>query len=154
MKAITAQLIQFIRLNSAILLLPIIIVFVVRTVEYLTLPIDSNSLNASLFRSFTYSIEFDLIFLANFYLLSFIPFLLLYLISKRLFIFFYKVFLLLITFSFLFLTHFFIPVVFYLITPFFILALVNCFLLSVEKLKKSLGNIFGFIYVHCLCLFI
>lgn len=107
MKKITTPIIQFIKLNSALLLLPIIIVFVIRIMEYLTLPIDSSSLNSTLFRSFTYSLEFDLIFLAIFYLLTFIPFLLLYLISKRLFSSVYNFFLVIITFSTLFLTQFF-----------------------------------------------
>lgn len=106
MKNLRATFIAFWKSYTSLFLIPIILFVALRIVEYCILIENLQSLHNP-FRSFTYSVEFDLIFIAFYYLSFFLLFFILYLVSKRLYYFTFLFLLVVLSFIYLALNQFF-----------------------------------------------
>ncbi|TNE54747.1 MAG: LTA synthase family protein [Bacteroidetes bacterium] len=103
MKKTIAFLHEYTKLFSAVIFLLIIF----RIIEYLFLVPDEIHFYEGKFRGFTYSVEFDLIFVSLCYLISLLPAYLCYLLSRKVFRFFFYLFFILFVLVLLILNHFF-----------------------------------------------
>lgn len=106
MKNLIATVIDFLKSYTSLFILPILLFVFLRIGEY-TLLIENLESLYDPFRSFTYSVEFDLIFLALYYLVFFIFFFILFIISKRLYHILFFTFLVILSFIYLALNQFF-----------------------------------------------
>ncbi|MEX1191188.1 MAG: LTA synthase family protein [Brumimicrobium sp.] len=106
MKSFLARFIDFWKSYTGFFILPILLFISLRLVEYFVL-IKDVELLSNPFRSFTYSVEFDLIFLALYYLLFLIVFFLIFLVSKKIYRTLFYVFLVVLTFVYIVLNQFF-----------------------------------------------
>lgn len=106
MNKVLTKFFAFWKSYTSLFLLPILLFIFIRVLEYCLLIENVQSLTNS-FRSFTYSVEFDLIFVALYYLIFLVFFFVLYIISKKLYQFTFYTFLIILTFIYLALNQFF-----------------------------------------------
>ncbi|RFC54153.1 LTA synthase family protein [Brumimicrobium aurantiacum] len=106
MQNLRSTFVSFLKSYTSLFILPILFLVVFRIIEF-TLLIENVQVFHKPFRSFTYSVEFDLIFLALYYLSFFLIFYLLYKISRRLFQVTFSALFIILTFIHLALNQFF-----------------------------------------------